>query len=338
MKLYDDAVLDAAATREAGDSGGAWRLADALLTEIPANPGGKGVQSGGPGTPELLADYATRLTTEGIHTPGGGPYSASTLDDLRDAAMAWPPNERYQQAAYRTHRQAGRPGSEGDVALKALTRYAEGGVKRRPSEIDPDAWAKAIPMVDRLLGRKAKYPVSANALRTALGQKNNTHTPETAVPTPEPVNVDAVRNLPPKERAALVAELAADPVTRQDTETAVRDVRNKELEKTYQEFHEKHAGKRKPRTGGPDDGPQRVIGEQSRFGFNMLLETEPMKASLPKLIKLITDDRDLITDDDVEYLQEWSAEIRKGLDMLDELLKLGRGLTDEALADLLKGE
>jgi hypothetical protein len=357
MKLYDDAVLDAAAAREAGDSAGAWKLADALLAEIPkttdedriaaARAANSKVSVGGGVTPDRkkvsaqLTDYARRLADESIHTPAGKPYSVDTLDDLRDVAMAWPKEARYPQAAFRTHQEAKRPGMLDDIALKALCKYASGS-GRKPPEIDADAWKSAKAMVDRLVERKARYTVSANALRAAVQRKNNTFTPE-AAKTPEPVTatsvVAAAKSLPTQERTALARELAADPETRKDVETAVREVKSDELAAAHRRVMEEHGGKRKSGLGGgADDAPKHVVTEQPLAVLGVLIETEGFKDALPKVIRIVSDKRELLAEDDFEYLREWSTTMRQHLDTLDELLKLGTGLTDEAIEGLLKGE
>ena len=343
MKLYDDAVLEAAANREAGDSVGAWRLADALAAAIPDANGTNQhsrPEAGMLTVPEQLADYAAKLAAEDIHTPAGDLYTARSLEDLRGVANVWPATERHSQAAYRTHREAGSPKTEAAVALKALCKYADGGAKRKPTGIDSADWAKAIKVVDRLIARKAKYAVSANALRLAAKRKINTPPRENVVP--EPVTVTSVaatvKNLPTKDRTALARELASAPETRKVVESAVREVKSDELAAAHKRFEEEHAGKRTTRRGGPDDAPQRVIGDQPLAVLGVLIETEPMKDGMPKVVQIVSDKRDLLADDDIEYLREWSATMRRHLDILDELLKLGTGLTDEALEGLLKGE
>jgi hypothetical protein len=347
VKLFDDAVLDAAAAREAGDSVGAWKLADALASSIPRETGGRpGTSSDGTGSiPDRLAEYEQLLRNEGIVTPAGGPYTVFSLRDLRDVAIRWSSAKRYPQAAFRTHQEAGSPGSEADVALKALCKYAAGGVKRKPSDLDSAAWVEAIEVVDRLLKRKAKYPVSANALRLAVGRKKNTpeREPEN-FPVPEPVTVSAMaqqfKSLPPKERAAFTKDvLTSDPEARKDVEDTVREVKNTELAEAHEQFMRDHAGKRKSGLpGGPDDAPRRTFVDQPLASLGLFSETEGYKESLLRIIKIVSDKRDLLDDETFEYLREWSAEVRTNLDTLDALLKLGTGLTDEALEDLLKGD
>jgi hypothetical protein len=214
-RLYDDPVLEAAASREAGDSVGAWKLADALATAIPADRDNSHRHSSdgtGMTIPEQLAEYETNLASEGIETPAGGAYTVFSLRDLRDVAMRWPADKRYPQAAFRTHQEAGSPGSEADVALKALCKYAAGGAKRKPSEIDSAAWAKAIEQVDKLLARKARYAVSANTLRTAAQRKINTP-PRNDAPV-EPVVAEST----PK---AVAERISSDPLFRHEVMEAM---------------------------------------------------------------------------------------------------------------------
>jgi hypothetical protein len=343
MKLYDDAVLDAAASREAGDSAGAWKLADALLAKIPAGTPGR---KGGDVAPvsDGLQQYATKLNEENICTPAGGPYSASTLDDLRDVAMAWPTDKRHPQAAFRTHQEAVRPDSDNGKVLRTLCRYAAGEIKST-STIDSKSWAEATEIVDRLIKRRAKYTVSANALRLAVGRKKNTPVRDDVVaPAPfEPVTATSVaaaaKSLPTPERTALARELAADPQTRKDVETAVREVKSDELAAAHRRVMEEHGGKRKSGLGGgADDAPKHVVTEQPLAVLGVLIETEGFKDALPKVIRIVSDKRELLAEDDFEYLREWSTTMRQHLDTLDELLKLGTGLTDEAIEGLLKGE
>jgi hypothetical protein len=348
MKIYDDAVLEAAASRENADSPGAWRLADALLTAIPhgTNQGTRTDLSGvdTPKVPALLDSYADRLTEEGIETPAGASYSASTLLDLRNVSMLWPKDKRHSLAAFTTHQDAGGPESIGGKALIALCKYAAGGAKRKPVDIDSAAWAEAVKRVDKVRARGAKYPVTKNAIRAVKQRRLNVIPPEAPVNVPEPVTTaeaaaTVVRDLPKAEREKLVKSLVtSDPETRRTVETAVRDVKSDELAKAHQRFEEKHADKRKTTSGGASDATSRTVADQPLAVLGVLIETEPMKDGMPKVVQIVSDKRDLLADDDIEYLREWSATMRRHLDILDELLKLGTGLTDEALEGLLRGE
>jgi hypothetical protein len=366
MKLYEDPVLEAAAYREAGDSAGAWKLAGALLEAIPAgegkggdrkSPGSKGAAS--PLLIDKLSSYADKLAEENIQTPAGGPYSVSTLDDLRDVAMAWPADKRYPQAAFRTHMEVGAPfvdapspfAVKANAALKALCTYAAGGAKRKPTELDSGDWAAAIAVVDTLVKRKAKYTVSANALRLAVGRKRNTPDRDDVLRPVDfsqrrPLTGDEVasvaKSLPKKEKAALFKDLVTtDPDARKNAEAAVREVKSEELAQAHRRFQEEHAGKRESgREGGPDDAAQHTLVDQPLSLLGILIETEPMKEDmLPKVIRIVSEKRELLDTDAFDYLREFSATMRQGLDTLDALVELGTGLTDEAIAEgLLRGE
>lgn len=155
-----------------------WKLADAVLADVPPSPPARGVT--GDGTEllveDLLADIVAEMEDLGITTPNGDPYTAASLERMRETAMAWPANERHEEAAYRTHQEAGGRDSLGRKMLAALCKVAQGKRVSCPEEVDPDAWAAAK---KRVLDKKSKprppkLLVSANDLRTAMKRKVNT--------------------------------------------------------------------------------------------------------------------------------------------------------------------
>jgi len=170
-------VRAAAEQRAAGESGGAWRLADRVLDHIPNGENHGGDRRSSVGAPPLLiarlTDLATRLTNDGVETPQGLPYTADGLGELRKMAMAWPPDTRWKEAAYRTHEEAGGSDNPKRSILSALCFYADTGTEQRPSGVNIINWRAAITLVDTAKQRGSRYVVSANALRVAAGGKAN---------------------------------------------------------------------------------------------------------------------------------------------------------------------
>lgn len=175
MTTYDNVVR--AAKRSCTDENrNNWELADAVLAEVPAKSGAQGQRTdltpgaGGEVVGSLIAGLAKRMADDGVTTPEGDSYTASSLTHLRDTALTWPVNERHAEAAYSTHREAGSPKTEGGKVLKALAAVARGETVAKPKGLDADAWKKAC---DRIQARKKGFPVAANDLNIALKRKSN---------------------------------------------------------------------------------------------------------------------------------------------------------------------
>jgi len=166
-------IKEAAESRQSGESAGAWRLADALLAEVPAglNHGGDRSKSSDVTTLDAIA---ARLTGDGIETPVGNPYTAATLRELRLVAMGWGKGERLGEAAFRTHQECGTSDQWKRDVLRALCAAARTQDWELPElDIDPAAWERAVTSVQRKVSSGTRYSVSANDLRTALKHKTN---------------------------------------------------------------------------------------------------------------------------------------------------------------------
>lgn len=142
-----------------------WSIADAILADVPDESHGDFSTR-----VERFEAIAREMADRDLLAPNGQPYTVDALRHLRNTAIAWPENERHSWASYRTHQEAGGRDSIGRVALAALVEFAENGSVITPSNLDVDAFEQAIDMVGN---SKARYPVSANALRTALEKKRN---------------------------------------------------------------------------------------------------------------------------------------------------------------------
>lgn len=171
-------VKTAAELRSGGDSTGAWALADALLAEVP-NEG-----SGARNDLSPSSDIATRLSTiavqleaDGIDTPSGNPYSVQTLRELRLVAMGWPPEQRFPEAAFRTHQEAGTVSEWKREVLRVLCLAARNADWEQPpmnsGEMSADAWNASIVGIQRKVASGTRFPVAANDLRLALQNKVN---------------------------------------------------------------------------------------------------------------------------------------------------------------------
>jgi len=127
---------------------------------------------------------------DGIETPAGEAYTPDSLRELRLVAMAWPPKDRHEEAAFRTHQEAGKDPWRREV-LGALCEAAQSEDYELPElengEIDDVAWLKATTSIAKKIERNSRYPVSANDFRVALKRKKNTPEPE-----PDDTVLDAV--------------------------------------------------------------------------------------------------------------------------------------------------
>ena len=178
MSTYDE-VVRAAQRAVNDDTKDTWVMADAILAHVPGGSGEQGRRTDlSPreegevsSVPDRLKYLAHMLTVEGVTTPSGGNYTAKSLTNFRDTAMIWSPDERFADAAYRTHQEAGSPTSDGGRVLAALVKVAHGDESVvRPKGIDPEAWIKAI---DRVANRRKGFKVVANDVRVALKRKTN---------------------------------------------------------------------------------------------------------------------------------------------------------------------
>jgi hypothetical protein len=169
-------IKDAAQRRAEGESTGAWKLADALVAEIPEREHGKAITAGnGSDVATIMADIAAELIEAEIETPAGAAYTVASLRELRLVALGWPQGERMLQAAFRTHQETGSSDLWKRGVLRALCDAARTEDYSYPetSAIDEGAWAKAIVGVQRKIKAGNRYPVSANDLRVALKRKAN---------------------------------------------------------------------------------------------------------------------------------------------------------------------
>lgn len=184
-------IVAAAQQRAIGESRGAWRLADALLEHLPNNTRD---------TTMHLSVLAGRLEADGVETPAGAPYNTEALARLRDMSIRWPERDRRSQAAFRTHQEAGPRNSIASAALAALCDYAATGRPIRPSGIRVDDWSSAMDLVDKR--RESRYPVTANALRLAIGRRTNIP----AAGSDRQKAEAAIQALEPEDRAHLIEE------------------------------------------------------------------------------------------------------------------------------------
>jgi hypothetical protein len=181
MTTYDQ-VAEAAKRLVTDDTKDTWALADAVLAHVPDGTGGKGFaydpREGG--VREALAELAEQMQADGVATPNGDPYTTSALDHLRETAMAWPKAERHNEAAYRTHQEAGSPKTMGGKALATLCAVARGEDVTRPRSILAAEWKTVC---DRITARRKGWPVAANDVRIALQRKPNVPGPSRQITT-----------------------------------------------------------------------------------------------------------------------------------------------------------
>jgi hypothetical protein len=193
-----DRIVKAAQQRMGGESTGAWKLAEALAADIPAQAKGGDRKSEsanqGSDVAALLREAADRLLEEGVETPAGEPYTPASLKDLRMVAVAWSPEDRFEEAAFRTHQEAGKDERKRQV-LAVLCEAARTGDLGLPEledgEIDEIAWMKATASIARKRERGSRYPVSANDFRIALKRKKNTPARDATDPG-EATAIDAI--------------------------------------------------------------------------------------------------------------------------------------------------
>jgi len=178
-------IREAAERRHHDDSSTTWKLADAILGEVPEIGSGNAPSRGR--LADALESLALKLEDDGVRTPNGDIYTAKALDHLRDTALWWRPGTtRHPEAAFRTHQEAGSPTTPGGIMLHALCAYARGERVKRPQlgvigtgkdrrEPDQEAWERAIAGVKRKRGlsRTPRYLVAANDLRYALQRLGN---------------------------------------------------------------------------------------------------------------------------------------------------------------------
>jgi len=172
-------VEEAARSLDRSDSRGTWTLAYAILAHIPADystaAGGAAPHSDPPrggSVPKQLAALAAAMDKAGVTAPNGAPYSPSSLKNLREMAMGWTKSERHDEAAYRTHQEAGGREALGRKVLTALCAIARGEQVRRPLDVEAEAWGEAVKRV-RARKRGSGYAVNANDVRIALERRPN---------------------------------------------------------------------------------------------------------------------------------------------------------------------
>jgi hypothetical protein len=223
MTTYDQ-VVRAATRLVTDDTKDTWGLADAVLAHVPEEQSGKRsdllpASGEGGSVPERLSALAKRLGKEGVTTPVGEQYSQDSLRHLRDTAVAWAPSDRFNEAAYRTHQEAGSPKTEGGKVLAALAAIARGEAASKPRGIDADAWAKAVTRVE---SRTKGFLVAANDVRMALKRQPN-------VPGREPTAADrkgALAASSPTEIAAGVDPKTLENAYLESRKQQLRDLHN----------------------------------------------------------------------------------------------------------------
>lgn len=155
-----------------------WSLADAVLADIPERPMTRRSAASREAANEsdvldALADVVSELASAGVATPNGDPYTVPALRMLRQTAMAWPPAERHDEAAYRTHQEA--HGDKARTALAGLCAVARHEAVDMPEGLDEVSWYDAVARVQAKLGKRARrFPVAANDVRVAMARRPNT--------------------------------------------------------------------------------------------------------------------------------------------------------------------
>lgn len=141
-----------------------WALADAVLADVPARP-----ERGGGSHPisyvdigNEIAALALALDREAITKADGSPYTPSYLANLRDAAMAWSPEERQAEASFEAHR---KNGGESRPVFLALCAVARGENVARPEGVDATPWRDALAKLET---RRHGFKVQTQAVRIAM--------------------------------------------------------------------------------------------------------------------------------------------------------------------------
>lgn len=150
-------------TDEAKDT---WALADAVQVHVPDATSGKGFayDPDNGGVRKAVAELAARLKDDGVLTQKGTSYTASTLTHFRDAAMAWPKADRYEEASFSTHQEAANS-KDAKLVLTALVDVARGAKPQRPRGFDLEAWNAAV---QRVQSRdRGGFKVTVDDLRVA---------------------------------------------------------------------------------------------------------------------------------------------------------------------------
>jgi hypothetical protein len=180
MTTYDN-VVKAAQRLLTDETKDTWALADAVLAHVPdatatkvANlkqgttvPDSPDVGVIGQSVPQRIAALAAQMKDDGVITQKGTSYTASTLTHFREAAVAWPKDDRYDEASFSTH-QAAADSKDARLVLKALVNVARGGSPVRPRGFDLAAWNKSL---DRVQSRtRAGFRVTVDDIRVARKQ------------------------------------------------------------------------------------------------------------------------------------------------------------------------
>ena len=169
MTTYDN-VVKAAERLLTDETKDTWGLADAVLAHVPsAGHGGDRKSEDADQTPEirgLIRDLVDRLKDDDIVNPKGSFYTFSGLTGLREAAMAWPKADRYDEASFSTHQES--TSKERRQVLAALVAVANGDKPNRPRGFDLQAWNAAC---DRIRKRTHGFPVSVDDVRIARKAK-----------------------------------------------------------------------------------------------------------------------------------------------------------------------
>lgn len=152
---------------------GKWKMADAVLADVPGWLDGEPAHS-------RLVELAEALTAAGIATPNGEFYMVQSLSTMRRTALAWPPEQRHPDVAYRTHQEADRDGDLGREVLAALACVARGEPAEYPEGSSPSAFEAAKERVERRVSAKRvpRFKVAANDMRVAMNHAINTPVPK----------------------------------------------------------------------------------------------------------------------------------------------------------------
>jgi len=158
-----------------------WGMSDAVLADVPADVDDEELE-------RRLTRISHELDARQITTPNGDRYTPPALKRMRRTAIAWAAAFRYDEAAYRTHQEAGAAGTDGAVVLGALVGVARGEDVECPPDVEIDQWEAAKARVlKRVHGkRRPRFTVTANDVRIAMNRSMNIPMPRASmIPDPD---------------------------------------------------------------------------------------------------------------------------------------------------------
>lgn len=158
-----------------------WGMSDAVLADVPAEVDDEELE-------RRLTRISHELDARQITTPNGDRYTPPSLKRMRRTAIAWAPAFRYDEAAYRTHQEAGAAGTDGAIVLGALVGVARGEDVECPADVDLDQWEAAKARVFKRVNgkRRPRFTVTANDVRIAMNRSMNIPMPRASmIPDPE---------------------------------------------------------------------------------------------------------------------------------------------------------